>query len=763
MVLKTDRLPDIVQDFLRHADTLWKLVGKATWEVVEDIKAMLYDTESTQYHARLEELRNDDACRFLLKHPAFIDWYGASDSQWLAVLGDMGSGKTVSMAFLVDELSRRNECQIPPPKTCYYYCRDAQSGQAGPMFSTLILALLEQLPGLKKTFYEWHRQNQASGVLQPQTNTSKLGQFLETLLQTLDRPIFVVIDGLDECDRGSRKALLKLLTTLSQKTPRLKILLSSQPEEEISKQLRAVAGIYLSSDLHRDTLIVRHTVETRLDHLSEDVRELLIKAVPPFSQAKRRGADATFLGGISLVGAAFEALSPMIARQSSDVFENKELVATALMLLAAARRPLSVQELAWAVALATAQHQVTTVNAPAQLVDHERRQVRLVHQSVKDFITRDWARLPEPTTSTGLDRMNESQQFETPKAFTLDVCMNYLLLDEIGSFHLFSEQQVAINELPQEFDLFEDTDLSEYDPYCTWEVWGENMIRYDPNERGFGQFFVYAASHWTEHFGGVQGGNLERLAKVERLCEASSTRLDNWINQNCRPGCAILSRFGFDSRLYDPPSITSLYGSKALLCDMLQHSDFDAERFLPTPAFNAADQLLQWGDLSGLRILFLEDKFSHRLRNLGFFSLIIRQWSVNRERHDDWDVAFGLVDYMLDTIVRDRWGSELFCIAARAGCMPLVQHLLHRAQHKTELRTELLRDPQSIAQAVSANHIEVVEYLLGQEGLEAHVKYVNARGENLLHLASKTRNPAMLCLLVPHVQESGRTSIIILR
>lgn len=46
MVLETDRLPNIVQDFLRHADILRKLVEKATWEIVEDIKAMLYDRES---------------------------------------------------------------------------------------------------------------------------------------------------------------------------------------------------------------------------------------------------------------------------------------------------------------------------------------------------------------------------------------------------------------------------------------------------------------------------------------------------------------------------------------------------------------------------------------------------------------------------------------------------------------------------------------------------------------------------------------------
>lgn len=46
MVLETDRLPNIVQEFLKYSDTLRNLIQKATWEIVEDIKAMLYDHES---------------------------------------------------------------------------------------------------------------------------------------------------------------------------------------------------------------------------------------------------------------------------------------------------------------------------------------------------------------------------------------------------------------------------------------------------------------------------------------------------------------------------------------------------------------------------------------------------------------------------------------------------------------------------------------------------------------------------------------------
>jgi hypothetical protein len=205
----------------------------------------------------------------------------------LALLGDMGCGKTVSMAFIVDQLSQRNEHQLPKPKTCYYYCRDDQSGQAGPMFSTLILALLEQLPGSRKTFFKWYKESQASGNLGLATNTRSLEKLLEMVLETVDRPIFVVIDGLDECDRASRKALLNMLTNISEKAPRLKIVLSSRPEEEILKQLATVgpmARIELSPDDHRDGIIVRHTVEAQLSCLSEDARALVIKALSPLAQ-----------------------------------------------------------------------------------------------------------------------------------------------------------------------------------------------------------------------------------------------------------------------------------------------------------------------------------------------------------------------------------------------------------------------------------------------------------------------------------------------
>jgi hypothetical protein len=78
-------------------------------------------------------------------------------------------------------------------------------------------------------------------------------------------------------------------------------------------------------------------------------------------------------------------------------------------------------------------------------------------------------------------------------------------------------------------------------------------------------------------------------------------------------------------------------------------------------------------------------------------------------------VVFGLVDHVLDTLVEEQWGHELLCIAARVGCLPMIQRLLNRAQHRPTLRAELLRSSNSIGEAVLGSHVGVVDCLLGEE------------------------------------------------
>ncbi|KAF1344930.1 hypothetical protein BDV97DRAFT_379781 [Delphinella strobiligena] len=666
MVLENDHLPDIVQDFLRHALTLQKLVQKATLEIVEDIRNMLYDRET----------------------------------------------------FLVDELSRKNRYQIPQPKICYYYCRDVENGQVINIFSALILSLLEQLSGLKRPFYE---------------------------------------------------CLLKLLKTLSRNKPNLKTILSCRPEE-ILEQLTGTARIDLVSDDKRDRIIVEHTVERRLSYLTKDVRAFVIEKLSLGAQGSAiwtkmltelieiRGIRALgpmqlFLERMPLPKELSKLYDVLLSHCTSNGPENQELARIALKLLAVARRPLSILELAWAAALATAQQKITDVAALAKLVDHQivlglihpfitrinfkdvkKRQIRLVHQSVKEFIEKDHASQksrsqgPAIRTTTGQALIDEP--IETLEALILDICIKYLLLEDIGHVKIFSEEQMAIDELPQEVDLFDDyKGPNDYDPHCTWEDWEEHMIHFDPIERCFGGFFVYASCHWLEHFSTIKAEPFPSIASIENVCHAGSTRLDNWIQQYCRPNCALKPRLDFDSRLYDPLSITSLYGSEAMLCHMLDESDFNEGKYFHQTAIRAADQILLWGDESRLKMLLMKDKTGDQLRNLEFFQVIMTQWSYRATRRAGWDPVLDLVDLVSDTMVEEYWANEMLCRAARVGCMPIIERLMIRAQHERKLSNELLQH-QSIGEAVLGNHVDVVKYLLGQKGIEAHLRYRNWNGEN---------------------------------
>jgi hypothetical protein len=60
---------------------------------------------------------------------------------------------------------------------------------------------------------------------------------------------------------------------------------------------------------------------------------------------------------------------------------------------------------------------------------------------------------------------------------------------------------------------------------------------------------------------------------------------------------------------------------------------------------------------------------------------------------------------------------------------------------------------QSLGEAVLRNHVDVVEYLVKERGINAHLRYQNSRGKNVLHLASKICSPAIFDLLARRFPE----------
>lgn len=460
----------------------------------------------TSYHDELKTLRADQACEFILQDSNFIDWYHGSGSRQLVILGEMGRGKTVIMAFIVDQLYQRKDDQLPNPKICYYYCRDDGTGNALAVLSALILSLLQQLPGLKRQFCDWYNEEQAHGSYDPAASVGSLEEFLRNILDAIDRPIFFLIDGIDECDKTSMRRLLKFLKKLSASISGLRILLSSRPQEKILSQLGDTARISVGFSAQRDVIIAEKTVNMHLSDLTAEVRALVIKELSPLAQGsaiwtkmevqllelrdlKNEDQIRRFVKEATVPQDLSKLYASLLSRCTGDDSENFQLASTALKVLAIIHRPLSILELGWAVTLSVADN-VTTVHALGKLVDHQRivglihpfisrvdfndlkkYQVRLVHQSVKEFVLKNFIRkyLRPQYPAPGDTRHVLMDQFlERPEAFILKICIRYLLLDEIGNRDLFSEEQMAIAELPQECDIFSDSEQPvKYDPNCT--------------------------------------------------------------------------------------------------------------------------------------------------------------------------------------------------------------------------------------------------------------------------------------------------------
>lgn len=75
-------------------------------------------------------------------------------------------------------------------------------------------------------------------------------------------------------------------------------------------------------------------------------------------------------------------------------------------------------------------------------------------------------------------------------------------------------------------------------------------------------FLMYSSTDCRMYLSHVYLGSWPSLFFVHLPCQGIS-----------RPDCVITARLVFDSSLYDPLSITSLYGSEAILRKMLENSD----------------------------------------------------------------------------------------------------------------------------------------------------------------------------------------------
>jgi hypothetical protein len=121
-----------------------------------------------------------------------------------------------------------------------------------------------------------------------------------------------------------------------------------------------------------------------------------------------------------------------------------------------------------------------------------------------------------------------------------------------------------------------------------------------------------------------------------------------------------------------------------MLNHLLNITDLSSDIYLPLSLMRASDQILHYGYLAKLRLVFLHHWNWQEVWRSDFFLLVVDKWldTSIREGHEDWKVAFSLVDGVFDILAEEGWGKTLFRLARRAGCVPITKCLLEGARRK---------------------------------------------------------------------------------
>jgi ankyrin repeat protein len=363
-----------------------------------------YDYETTW-----KQIRKVGNATFFCQAPEYKEWTAQAHSCTLIYTGKLGSGKSVLLANVVDDL--HVHLQSKDITVTYFFCRHdiPESLKARTVIGSLARQLLRTIPDLTV----------AAEICDETSPTLDFEKILDLLRRTLptDYKAYFVLDGLDECSQTDRDTLAQQLQKL-QETFTLLLCISFRVEPnnalELSPRRFTATRIASIPDENPD---IEAFIEAELERCLNS-RELVIgepTIILEIHDALLKGSQGMFLWvalqiqSLCAMGtdqAIRDALADLpkdlletfsrILRRSKGLGEyNQRQI---LQIVTAARRPLTVDELREALSVVPGD----TVWIPSRLlnniysalaccgclltVDEEELTIRFVHHSVKQFL-----------------------------------------------------------------------------------------------------------------------------------------------------------------------------------------------------------------------------------------------------------------------------------------------------------------------------------------------------------------------------------------
>ncbi|KAJ6186531.1 hypothetical protein N7519_007832 [Penicillium mononematosum] len=240
------------------------------------------------------------------EYRGFTNWSDPESCQVLWLNGPAGTGKTMLVIGIISEISRQSFNLAPG--LAYFFFQGSQKSMTSPTdaLRSLIWMLLIQQPRLFSYIRETLRNAGASYFDSPSVFWPLAEIFKQMLADKDLTPVYLTLDALDECnERNSgdpgRPHLLSLISDTLSITNKVKWLLSSRPEVDVYKKLKAKPA--LGAIVELDVQSRPEPVDVYIEHKLSDLEryyEYPRDVLDEMSQEIRPRAQNTFLW-VSLV------------------------------------------------------------------------------------------------------------------------------------------------------------------------------------------------------------------------------------------------------------------------------------------------------------------------------------------------------------------------------------------------------------------------------------------------------------------------------
>ena len=533
--------------------------------------------------------RVPSTCEWILTQHQYTTWLIEDGPQLLWLSGGPGIGKTMISSLLVEELTHLAE-RSSQMTLAYYFCDDKNERRrtATAILRGLILQLLRQRPVLFKYI-------QTDFDIEHHSLFTDFHALWRNFVRMTQDPgagnVYCLIDALDECERESRQLFLKKFTRLfgpqQSKTTSVKFVLTSRRENDIEEEFLFINNPFIQNlqiDKAKVNRDLSKFIDVKVDELSRRKRYTSVQKEKIRSTLTKK-ADGTFLY-ISLVlhdlrmTKIFWKVAQKLETLPSGLYEVydrilrlidaecEEIAKKVLIWVAVARRPLTVDELAMAVALGMGGWKNRAIPPedcldelkdcfrccePLVQVDDNTHTINLVHQSAKEYLLCTYLQ-----ENDGLSQYHMVS--DTANLLLFRTCWTYLSLEELEQGGGVIIRRDATRKLLQE-KVLSDQDLNDH---CflqyAFREWQGHALAASPALTTDLEFWNYGLK---------RSPTLRDFWLLKAVAQEQELMVQQLLESGADPNCC-------DSNSLTPLMIAAVKGLEAIVRMLLSRADVAA-------------------------------------------------------------------------------------------------------------------------------------------------------------------------------------------